>query len=344
MDVTEEATVPSAAALETLRHAAKLGLRLSWDGARLVYKCEQRMVGHWVSAQLDKTRDELAALVLDLGQANDCLVPLRPVARPEANLVCVHPANAASFIYHHLALSIDDRYSVYGCDALDGLFSRRPDASLEAMTNHYIRALGQSPLSRMPLALYGGSSGGVVVLEMARKMAAAGSPPVLVVLGDTRDPLTSAVHAHYRRDRLAWNAFIEALFPTEMWDVPPDHMFWRLAESGRLDYLRDRLIPLLPGDGILAALDPSLIPDYFAAFRRYMNCYGEYVPKPYFGRALFLKASQAPRDATSTMISMLQGEARVQMIEGIHHSFHAPPVASAVSEAISRGIAEYLTA
>jgi hypothetical protein len=175
-------------------------------------------------------------------------------------------------------------------------------------------------------------------------MAAAGSPPALVVLGDTRDPLTSPFHAHHRRERILWNAFIEAFFPQEMWNVPPEHPFWKLTERERLGYLCDGVLSLQSQGDILAALDPCLIEDYFATFRQYMNSYGAYVPRPYFGRALFLRASQAPRDATSTMIAMLQGDAHVQTIEGIHHSFFAPPVACAVSEAISNGMDRCLKA
>lgn len=346
MDAGEEPSLPSPAALQTLRFAAKLGLRLHRAGTRLVYQCEHRTVSDWVRSRFEATRDELAAFVPDLGGSNDCLVPIRPVARPLANLVCVHPLNGSSFAYHHVAREIPERYGVYGCDALDGLFARRPDASLDAMTDHYARALLRSQLMRLPLALYGGSSGGLVVIEMARKMAAAGSPPALIVLGDTRDPMpTSPVQTHYRLKRLVWNSFIEAFFPEEMWDVaPPVHSFWLLEESARIEHLRDRILSLQRAGDVLAALDPSRIHDYFVTFRGYTNCYGEYVPRPYFGRALFLRASQAPQAATSKMIALLQGEAHVRTIEGVHHSFFSPPVSSVVSAAISSALAECLTA
>jgi thioesterase domain-containing protein len=336
--------MPGKAALEALRCAAKLGLRLSREDTTLVFKRRHRIVSKQVSSRFGELGVELAAFVPDLGSSNDCLVPIRPVANPKANLICVHPINGSSFDYHDVAMSMADSYGVYGCDALDGLFSRQPDVSLQSMAGRYFSALVQSNLTRLPIALYGASSGGMIALEMARMMAAAGLPPAIVVLGDTRDLVSSPVHTHYRHKRLIWNAFVEGFFPKEMWDVyPPEHAFWKLDEGERLGYLRDRLKALLSEHEVWAAIDPDLVEDYFITFRRHLDSYGEFDSRPYFGRALFLKASMSPQIASSTIVASLQGDARVQTIEGMHHLLFWPPAASAVAEAISRAMADSLS-
>jgi len=343
IDDDQDMTQPSAAALDMLVCAAKLGLRLRQEGGTLTFGREWRAISPWVASKFEETRLELSEYVPDLGQSNDCLVPLRPVAHAAASLVCVHPVNGGSFDYQHIARSMPEAFSVYGCDALDGLLALQPDVSFDAMTNRYVNALLASRLGHQPLALFGGSSGGMIALEMARRMAMLGAPPVLVILGDTRDPISTPVYTHYRRKRLEWNAFIEGLLPREMWDVyPPEHEFWKLEVSERLAYLRDRLTSLQDGSGILAALDPLLMEDYFTAFRRHLECYGQWVARPYFGRALFLKASQTPDVTNSQVFSMLQGDARIHSIEGMHHLMYWPPAASEVSTAIGEAISDAL--
>ncbi len=108
-----------------------------------------------------------------------------------APFFCVHGAGGNLLNFWDVAQLLDPELPVFGLQAR-GVDGRLPPAeSVEEMASLYLPALRQQRPDG-PHLLGGYSGGGVVALEMAQRLTAAGEPPAHVVLFDTFHPSTQA--------------------------------------------------------------------------------------------------------------------------------------------------------
>lgn len=116
----------------------------------------------------------------------DPVVLLRPGdGRPP--LFCVHAASGSPYSYNGLARLLDPGQAVYGFEAPGFDDDRPPGLSIKDLADGYRAAL----LARHaePYHLLGWSMGGVLALELAEQLAAAGAEVASVVLVDAPTPL-----------------------------------------------------------------------------------------------------------------------------------------------------------
>ncbi|MFB0633034.1 alpha/beta fold hydrolase, partial [Streptomyces sp. AB3(2024)] len=157
------------------RSEARLGARLS---SHVVLDAP-------TAAQLAHLVD--AALTPSSGAGETALVPLKQGEGDGVPLFLVHPVGGSVFFYRELARLLPAEQAVYGFQArgLDG--AAAPLRSIEEMASHYCAELrAQRPTG--PYALGGASFGGLVALEMAQLLRAAGETVHLLAVFDSPAP------------------------------------------------------------------------------------------------------------------------------------------------------------
>ena len=115
-----------------------------------------------------------------------CLVPIRSGGRRRA-LFCVHGKDGNVLNFKQLVDELDPDQPFYALQAfgLDGV--SEPDHSIEAMAVRYMAEIVRVQ-PHGPYLLAGYSGGGIIVVEMAKQLRAAGEAVALIVLLDTFHP------------------------------------------------------------------------------------------------------------------------------------------------------------
>lgn len=114
------------------------------------------------------------------------LVLLRPGdTRPP--LFCLPAASGSPYSYNALARLLDPGQPVHGFEAPGFDDDRQPVSSFDVLVADYCAALLKG--HAQPYHLLGWSMGGVLALEVARRLDAAGAEVALVVLVDAPSPL-----------------------------------------------------------------------------------------------------------------------------------------------------------
>ncbi|HEX2209323.1 MAG TPA: thioesterase domain-containing protein, partial [Longimicrobium sp.] len=176
----------------------------------------------------------LSARVDDTGEGRGYvhLVPMGGEAGALPPIFLVHPAGGIIFKYADLARHLGPDRPVYAIQATGATDGAEPLRTVDLMAQHYLEeVLRLQPHG--PYYLAGWSAGGVIVMEMAHRLRAAGHEVALAGLLDSRPP----------------NA--EQPIPD------PVHLYRRLAaglssaEPAELDALEDEIRKLLIDDRLL---------------------------------------------------------------------------------------------
>ncbi|MDQ0505117.1 non-ribosomal peptide synthetase [Xanthobacter agilis] len=128
------------------------------------------------------------ARALARGQIWDPVVPL--TSGPDTPFVCVHPIAGDVGAFLDLARALPPRTPFWALQAPGLEPGQEPPGSVEALATANLHALARRKLSA-PRFLGGYSFGGIVAYEMARQLAARGTPPERLVIIDTPAPLGS---------------------------------------------------------------------------------------------------------------------------------------------------------
>jgi amino acid adenylation domain-containing protein len=106
-------------------------------------------------------------------------------------LFCIHGMDGNVLFLERLARGLSPDQPVYGIQAsgMDGV--GRPETSVEAMAELYIRAIEEVQAAG-PYVLAGYSLGGMVAVEVAHRLAARGDTVSRIILFDTRVPRAAA--------------------------------------------------------------------------------------------------------------------------------------------------------
>lgn len=185
---------------------------------------------------------------------------------------CIHGMDGNILFLERLARHLSPDQPVYGVQAygLDGRHA--PETTCEAMAERYVNAI-RSVQPVGPYRLGGYSLGGMIALEMAHRLAAAGEEIERLVLFDTRVPRVAAGRSlkGAMLDRLKWHfkrgprAFVVTL-----WNGPVERNAWKVCKRLGLPMPRR----LRPWPVRLACL----------------NAYLTYMPRPWAGPITLLRA------------------------------------------------------
>ncbi len=266
---------------------------------------------------------------------NECLVPLT-ARQGDVNLVCVHPAHGTAYDYRFLAAAMPERYAVFGLQAVRQLLDSHLIKTPEDMTDRYVREILSNGLCEKPLVLYGASSGGMLMLDIARKLVEHRRPPFLAVAGDTRDAgEMSESTAKLVWTRLLWFGFIEAFGPPDAVAeiLSPNHSFWSLADTEKLRYFMTR-VQAMPSPACSLPLREDVLARYLTVYREYMHCYESWSPGSYPGRGLYLQAARSQPRRSTCFRSLFLGPLAVRVIAGDHVALLRKASAAAVASAI----------
>jgi acyl transferase domain-containing protein/thioesterase domain-containing protein/2-polyprenyl-6-methoxyphenol hydroxylase-like FAD-dependent oxidoreductase/SAM-dependent methyltransferase len=190
------------------------------------------------------------------------LIPIQPSGAGPASF-WVHGLVGFAHLYKRLAFGLGAHYPVYGLQAR-GVDGRQPPfATVESMAAHYVDCVRKAQ-PEGPYFLGGYSSGGVVALEMARQLAAAGQRVGRVFLLDTyplNDDTTRAMEANMdyaMRAVMTANLFLSGeenaaahIRREELAGVVPDQHVTRLLQlieaRGKTRLPSDRIYRMLRG-------------------------------------------------------------------------------------------------
>lgn len=253
------------------------------------------------------------------------VVPLKPGGSLPP-FFCMHARGGAVLNYRTLSTFVDAEQPVYGiqCRGLDG--KTEPFRSLVEMAEQYIEEIRRIQ-PHGPYFLGGGSLGGIVALEMAQRLQAAGESIGLLTMFDSWGP--------------TW-------FSTEHQPAAPQR-FWRRIEGhirrlqregalGEAKLLFRRGIQRVQGYGRLAAArvlraTGSELPHnlrYFYVEQANLAALKRYVPKMYEGDVVLFRALDDPdadfSDPTMGWTASVHGRIEVIDAPGTHNSLVHDPV------------------
>ena len=254
-----------------------MGIGFWKEDERLCYRAPKAATIEALGNSIALHEATLLKMAPPRSQHTECLVPLSYSPNSQMNLVCVHVGHGGVFDYSHVAAEMPAHFAVYGVHALQFLMSRDEWVTVELMADTYAAALIARHLPDKPLVLYGAWAGGLIALEMAHRLAAAGKTPALVVLGDTRDPvewlqrLRSRGTTERSLEQLLWSGFLEVYMPPELHVVPQifnasEDTFWSLDEDARCRWIIDRMRSLA-APVYLLPLDAATLKRHFRAYR-----------------------------------------------------------------------------
>jgi aspartate racemase len=256
-----------------------------------------------------------------------CVVALQPAGdRPP--FFFVHALGGTLLRYAHVARCLAPEQPFYGLQAR-GLDPRRdPHETVEAMAAHYVEEI-RTVQPAGPYRLGGYSGGGLIALEMAQQLRAAGEAIALVVLVDTvARPELPGDPGHWAgvlADRLGVDVDVD-----RTGDAGSDAHLRALLGSAR----RDGALP--PGYGereLRRLLDLNVV--NAAAFR-------QYAPGPYGGRVVLLRTADAAGDGAEDLgwTAALGQPPQIHAVDGDHSSMldldHAPRLAARLIELLEQ--------
>jgi thioesterase domain-containing protein len=237
----------------------------------------------------------------------DRIVPLGP-SGAGTPLFCLHSSSGSALSYLGLAQLLDR--PVYGVEApgFDG--DGEPVRSVPALSAEHIEVLREFRPDG-PYLLLGWSLGGIIALDMARRLTESGASVPLVVLVDVSVPHVAAlppekeIVRRFLHDILATmgspTSAQDAVLAGQPDDVPSEVLFE--AAAG-----------VLPRE-----LDAELLTERYAVFRALVEAsYGFEVTQPYRGPVLHVMAaeSRSPYLDWSPIVTDLTEHT----VRGDHHS------------------------
>ncbi len=259
------------------------------------------------------------------------LVPLQPRgARPP--LICVHPAGGDVLCYRDLAQALSGDRPVYGLQAQGVLAGETPLTRLEAIAERSV-ALLLDAYPTGPYYLAGWSFGGLVVYEMARRLAAAGHEVALLAILDAgpHQPTGEGDDAPRYDDADILAADFQAVLPVtaeEIRALPAEdrlpQLFARARATGKLP----------PG------VDLAYVQRLLATFQAHQAAARAYRPGPYPGRLILLRAAGGlaarPDRDPALGWSSLAAAVEIHEVPGDHETMAVPPHVTALADCLRR--------
>jgi acyl transferase domain-containing protein/thioesterase domain-containing protein/acyl carrier protein len=250
----------------------------------------------------------------------------RPDRRP---LFCVHGAGGNVLNFKVISDRLGPTLPFYGLQA-QGVDGRLPVlSSIEAMAAQYVEAIRSvDPLG--PYRLVGYSGGGLIALEMAQQLKRGGAQIDLLAMIDTLSPSAAG----------RTPPFLKKLWLIRHWSVkfamerPERRRRGKLMEANYALALEQ----LARGE----PLPPELVE--FHLFRNFVAAQHRYVPAPYAGSLVLLRAMDADTQYLAAGCrlgweQLITGPIRVTAIAGSHFSMMAEPGVTQLIKALEKELA-----
>ncbi|MFE6852018.1 thioesterase domain-containing protein, partial [Streptomyces sp. NPDC057674] len=258
------------------------------------------------------TIELLAQAVREAGSAEDgrrALVPVRTTGW-RTPLVFVHPVGGDVLCYAELAELLGHDQPFYALQLPDTEL-----LSVEDMAAHYVSAVREA-LPEGPYRVGGWSMGGVIALEMAAQLTAAGAEVELLAVVDLMErpgpaegaPVSDEVLLSWFARDLAGLAGVEWELPAEAFDGRPPvevlHAEARAAGALSEDIDLDTL--------------SSIVGRFQSNYRALLR----YAPRSFAGRVLSLRAADggASVDTASRWMEYFPGDAALVDVPGDHYT------------------------
>ncbi len=230
-------------------------------------------------AQMAQLLRSKAAVV----KPSDVLVPLHAHgAKPP--LFCIHHIDGNVVCYRDMALLLGADQPVYGLQAPALAGDTAPFVRVEDMAARFVHEI-EVACPHGPLSVCGFSFGGVVALEVARRLRDGGRDVRLLALLDTYAP----------------RAFQEELIEKPALQRLPGHLHHlkQLGAREKMQYITGRTREGLaragspPAPSLPDATDQGFLPQTMRAIQiASLQAQNAYAPRPYAGRALLLRATE----------------------------------------------------
>ncbi|MGW5446791.1 hybrid non-ribosomal peptide synthetase/type I polyketide synthase [Streptomyces asiaticus] len=272
----------------------------------------------------------LADAVRDTGAGlrRTALVPIR-TGGDKPPLFLVHPVGGDVLCYAELATLLGEDQPVYALQVPDG-----PElTTVGELADHYAEAMTAVD-PHGPYRLGGWSMGGVVALEIAQRLTAAGRSVERLALIDLMEPPGPTDSEHIDDAVLmSWFARDLAGLAGAAWEPGPEP--FRTAERqealGVLHAEADRR-SVLPPD-----IDADTLGAIFERFARNFRALLSSAPRPYQGAVRFFRAQDgAPQAAVTAWQSLFPDGSRVIDLPGDHYTVMRQPQLTRLAKELAR--------
>ena len=306
----------------------------SFAGMRLASRLEQ-IFNQRVSFPTLVAHPTVAALAKLLGSGADApadgiMILLRP-GDDATPLFCVHPIGGNVACYMPLALHLAPGRSVYGIRAVGmETGADAPLTAIPAMAKRYIEEI-RSVQPRGPYHLLGWSLGGLIVQEMAVRLAEDGASIGLLAMIDSA--VSQGRHQTAADPFVQFASDVSAIAGIDLADG--DHITGLPAEQ-RLSWLSDTL------GGLGVPADKGMLEGIYAVFKAGSEALATHTPAPYAGPAeLFLALDRQDATAVGQQWQRWIPNLTVTGMQADHYSVVQSPAVCAIAARIDTIIAEH---
>ncbi|MBB4895859.1 amino acid adenylation domain-containing protein [Streptomyces olivoverticillatus] len=282
------------------------------------------------------THPTIELLATTLGETDgehrrSALVPIR-TGGTEAPLVLVHPVGGDVLCYAELAGLLGADQPVYALQVPD---TGTPLATVADLAAHYVEAV-TTALPDGPYRLGGWSMGGVIALEVARRLSAAGAQVGLVAVIDLLEPPGPAPGEVTEAGLLSWFAGDLAGLADSGWNLPPE-AFGASHGTDALAVLheRARAADVLPHD-----IDAETLGRVVQRFCTNARALRAHRPQPYEGTVRFFRAKDggASVETAKRWLGLLPGDAEVVDVPGDHYSVMRTPQLAVLADELGHAM------
>ncbi len=268
--------------------------------------------------------EELASSLLapSTGQAQS-LAPLR-MGGAAPPLFCIHGLGGHIAAFLPLARGLAQRRPVYGLQGQGLDPGQQPQDRIEDMAASYLREI-RGVQSRGPYLLAGWSMGGLIALEAAQQLAAAGEEVSLLAMLDTYLSMPAFEKLDLNEQSvIRWIAPQLNLSTRELKKLSLEQQWERIAEQANL------------AEGI----EVAAIRRMAAVCKAHLAACAHYQPQPYQGAAVLFPA-EVGRGRLERRWKSLCPRLRVeQPVPGNHYSMLRKPHVDVLAERLGRYLAE----
>jgi amino acid adenylation domain-containing protein/non-ribosomal peptide synthase protein (TIGR01720 family) len=264
------------------------------------------------------------------------LVPIQPGTPPlaapgPAPLFLFHPSGGGVLGYAELARRLGPEQPVYGLQAFGLEAGQLPVPSLSGMAASYVESIRQAHPAG-PYFLGGSSFGAYLAYEAACLLAEAGEEVALVALLDA--PVPRGEEKPDPREYLG--ILVRELLPNFAHGLPGD-----LGLDGQLAWI---LEVLKKEDLVVAGFEIADLRRYFDLYWTNVNASLSWVPRPYAGPAVLLRARDNPEPPPGAWpgpalgwSGLALGGVEIHDVPGNHFNLLEPPHVQALA-AVLRGL------
>jgi|GEM_PF-1329256 len=268
-------------------------------------------------------RPTIAQLVRSLQQHHDrhrtsaCIIEIQPHGdrRP---IFCAAGVGGGTHWFRGFAQHLSPHQPLYGLELLGLSQATTAAASIEAMASEFIAAL-RSFQPKGPYRLGGYSVGGIIAFEMAQQLQRAGDDVELLFLIETYWSQVPVGSPRWIRRYLS--------------------NFWRLDRRAKVRFFRDKIIWIgeLIRNWLITRNTKEEHLELIRAMHSHMEAETNYVPSPYPGRLVLLRAQRPPNSAPLEPHAGWGAycpDIRVHVIPGDHYSMFQSPSDRSIAAAL----------